>query len=128
MSTATNLQYPEKLKEQAKAVLESLTPEAPPLRLADGILRVGRTRVSLDTVIYAFNQGCTPNVILRKYPSLELADIYSTIACYLRNREMMDAYLANRRKFEEEVRREIEAEEPFEKIRERLLARRAAHE
>jgi uncharacterized protein (DUF433 family) len=128
MSTTTQLEYPHELKEQAKAVLEGVIPAAPPLRLADGVLRVGRTRVSLDTVIYAFNQGYTPKVILRKYPSLELADIYSTIAYYLWNREMIDAYLEERRKFEEEVRLEIEAEEPFEKIRERLLARRAARE
>ena len=128
MSIAAHLEYPLALKEQAKAVLESLTPEPPPLRLADGMLRVGRTRVSLDTVIFAFNRGDSPRVILRKYPSLELADIYSTIACYLRHREIIDAYLEERRKFADEVRREIEAEEPFEKIRERLLARRAAKE
>jgi len=126
MSTTTNLEYPHELKEQAKAVLERLTSVPSPLRLADGVLRVGRTRVSLDTVIYAFNQGYTPKVILRKYPSLELADIYCTIAYYLWNRGMIDTYLEKRRKFEEEVRREIEAEEPFEEIRERLLARRAA--
>jgi uncharacterized protein (DUF433 family) len=126
MSATTHLEYPLALKEQAKAVLESLTPELPPLRLADGMLRAGRTRVSLDTVIGAFNKGCTPSVILRKYPSLELADIYSTIAYYLWNREMIDAYLEERRKFGEELQREIETRWPKEGIKERLLARRAA--
>ena len=126
MSTTTRLEYPDELKEQAKTILECLTPVPPPLRLADGVLRVGRTRVSLDTVIGAFNKGCTPSVILRKYPSLELADIYSTIACYLRHRELIDAYLEERRKFGEEFQREIEALWPKEGIKERLLARRAA--
>jgi len=126
MSTTTHLEYPLALKEHAKAVLESLAPEPPPLRLADGMLRVGRTRVSLDTVIGAFNMGCSPSVTLRKYPSLELADIYSTLAYYLPHRELIDAYLEERRKFGEEFQREIEALWPKEGIKERLLARRAA--
>jgi hypothetical protein len=52
MSTTTRVEYPHELKEQAKAILESLAPPPPPVRLADGVLRVGRTRVTLDTVIY----------------------------------------------------------------------------
>src|SRR3954453_21340341 len=87
MSTATNLRYPEKLKEQAKAVLESLTPEPPPLRLdSNCVLRVGSTRVPLDTVIYAFNTGSTAEGIHEDYSSLELADIYLVIGYYLRHR------------------------------------------
>ncbi len=109
-STTTNLEYPHELKEQAKAILESRTPPPPPVRLLHGVLRVGRTRVSLDTVIYAFNKGCSPRVILRKYPSLELADIYSTIAYYLWNKEMIDAYLEAREKHAEEVRRKSSQE------------------
>jgi uncharacterized protein (DUF433 family) len=129
MSTTTHLEYPLALKEQAKAVLESLTPEPPPLRLdADCVLRVGPTRVPLDTVIYAFNTGCTAEDILRKYPSLKLPHIYAAITYYLWHKEVVDAYLEERRKFGEEVRRVIEAESPSEGWRERLLARRAACE
>ena len=128
MSTATNLQYPEQLKEHAKAVLESLTPEPPPLRLADGKLCVGPTRVSLDTVIYAFNTGATAEEILLRYPTLDLKHIYSVIAYYLWHQETVDAYLEERRKYGEEVEREIRARWPTEGIRERLLARRAAAE
>jgi uncharacterized protein (DUF433 family) len=129
MSTVTHLEYPRELKEQAKAVLESLTPELPPLRLDAGcVLRVSPTRVRLDTVIYAFNTGSTAAEIRADYSSLELADIYLVIAYYLRHREIIDASLKEREKFAAEVRREIEAEEPFAKIRERLLARRAATE
>lgn len=127
MSTATNLEYPPELKEQARALLEELTPEAPPLRLdGDSVLRVGRTRVPLDRVIAGFNAGATPEEIRDHFTSLGLADIYAVIACYLRHREAVDAYLKAREAFADEVRREIEAEEPPEKIRERLLARRAA--
>ena len=126
MSTATHLEYPPELKEQAKALLESLTPEPPPLRLLHDVLRVGHTRVSLDSVIYAFKTGATAEEIRQDYSSLDLADIYLVIGYYLRHREAVDAYLEECEKYAEEVRRAIEAEEPYEKIRERLLARRAA--
>ena len=129
MSTTTQLEYPLRLKEQAKAVLESLTPACPPLRLdGDCVLRVGPSRVPLDTVIYAFKTGCSPEEILHKYPSLKLPDIYAVVTYYLWHQQVVDAYLEERRRFAEEVRRVIEAESPSEGWRERLLARRAACE
>jgi uncharacterized protein (DUF433 family) len=128
MSTATDLRYPSRLKEQAKALLESLAPEPPPLRLADGMLRVGATRVSLDSVIHAFNAGSAAEEILLRYPTLDLRHIYSVIAYYLWHRDIVDAYLEERRKYGEEVEREIRARWPTEGIRERLLARRAVSE
>ncbi len=131
MSATTKLEYPAKLKEQAKAVLESLTaaPPAPPLRLdASDVLRVGPTRVPLDTVISAFNSGCTPEAILEDFPTLNLPDIYAVITYYLQHRELIDAYLEERQKHAEEVRREIETMWPTEGLKERLLARRTAKE
>jgi len=52
----------------------------------DGIVRVAGTRVSLDTVVYAFNQGASAEEILQQYPSLALRDIYATITYYLQHR------------------------------------------
>jgi uncharacterized protein (DUF433 family) len=126
MSTTTHLEYPLALKEHAKAVLESLTPEPPPLRLdADCVLRVGPTRIPLDRVIYAFNTGCTAEAILDDFPTLKLTDIYAVITYYLWHREVVDAYLRAREEHAEEIRREHEARWPKEGIKERLLARRA---
>ena len=48
----------------------------------DGVVRVGQTRVTLDTVIGTHNDGTSPEDILDQYPSLELADVYGTIAYY----------------------------------------------
>jgi len=70
-----------------------LAAEAPPLREQDGALRVGRTRVTLETVLWAFQQGATPEAIVERYPSLELADVYDVVAYYLRHRDEVDAYL-----------------------------------
>jgi len=101
-----------------------LTPTMP-LRIdADGVVRVGRTRVTLDTIICAFREGCTAEGIAEQYPSTELADVYATIAYYLRDRAAVEAYLTERGTLAREVRRENETRwTPFG-LRERLLARR----
>jgi uncharacterized protein (DUF433 family) len=45
-----------------------------------GVLRVNGTRVSLDSVIFAFNEGSTPEEIAQQYTTLNLADIYAVIS------------------------------------------------
>jgi uncharacterized protein (DUF433 family) len=93
---------------------------------SDGVYRVGGTRVRLDTVITAFQLGSTAEEILRKYPSLELADVYSTLAYYLENRDAVVAYLEFKRREAGQVGQELEARFPSAGVRERLLARRDA--
>jgi uncharacterized protein (DUF433 family) len=91
---------------------------------ADGVFRVGGTRVTIDTVIEAFQEGMTPEGIAEQYPSLSLADVYSAIAYYLYHRDEVEAYLKTRRAHAAEVRRENEARFDPAGVRERLLARR----
>jgi uncharacterized protein (DUF433 family) len=74
-----------------------LIAEAPPLSPdGSGGLRVGGTRVLLEMVIRAFQDGATAETIVQRYPSLELSDVYSTIGYYLRHSIEVDAYLADR--------------------------------
>jgi uncharacterized protein (DUF433 family) len=89
-----------------------------------GVLRVGKTRVSLDSVIIAFNQGSTPEDIVCSYDSLTLPEVYATVSYYLQHREEVDAYLAERRQKNEELRAANEARFNHQGLRERLLARR----
>ena len=97
----------------------------PPLSLDnDGVLRVGGTRVRLETVINTFQAGCTAEEILLKYPSLQLTDIYAVITYYLWHRAEVDAYLAERRDLADKVREENETRYSLAGVRERLLARR----
>jgi uncharacterized protein (DUF433 family) len=111
-------------EKKSMSALE-LVAEKPPLAEDEGgVVRVGGTRVRLDTVIYAFQNGCTPEEILMKYPSLNLPDIYSVITYYLLHREEVDAYLNQRKSLIEKVEQEIEARFPSDGVRERLLARR----
>ncbi|MCY3023173.1 MAG: DUF433 domain-containing protein [Planctomycetota bacterium] len=100
------------------------TVETIPLRTdADGVIRVGGTRVTLDTVVAAFEQGATAEEIAQQYPTLALPDIYMVIGHYLRHPDEVAAYLKSRRAFRDAVRRENEAGHAVTGIRERLLAR-----
>jgi len=93
---------------------------------ADGVIRVSKTRVTLDTIIAAFTEGATAEEIAQQYPSVPLADIYSVIGYYLRRRSEVEAYLSRRRQLAEQVRRENESRFNTVGIRERLMARRAS--
>ena len=60
---------------------------------ANGALRVGSSRVSLDSVVIGFLQGEAPETIQRNFPSLSLEEVYGAIAYYLANRREVDAHL-----------------------------------
>ena len=89
----------------------------------DGVVRVGGTRVTLDTIVAAFTEGATAEEIVYQYPSLSLADVYSVIGYYLQRRSDVEAYLRRRRWQADEVRKQNEAQFDPRGIRDRLLAR-----
>jgi len=49
---------------------------APLQATEDGVVRVGGTRVTLDTVVTAFEEGATAEEIVQHYPALRLAATY----------------------------------------------------
>jgi uncharacterized protein (DUF433 family) len=119
------LSYRHRHEDTTVELIETLAPKAPPLRLdADGILRVGGTRVTLDSVIGAYEEGATAEAIAAQYDSLSLRDIYGAITYYLENPDEVAAYLRHQQAEAGEVRRQFEARSPQAGIRERLLARR----
>lgn len=91
---------------------------------AHGVVRVAKTRVTLDTIVKAFLEGCTSEEIGEQYPSLELSDIYLVIGYYLRHREEVNTYLAERQRQADTIQQEVEQRFNPVGIRERLLARR----
>src|SRR5438067_9563220 len=103
-----------------------IQPEAPPLRQdASGGLRVGSSRVLLELVIRAFQDGATPEAIAQRYPTAALADIYAVIAYYLRHQADIELYLMQREQQAQEVRQRIESDQgELAELRARLLARR----
>lgn len=91
---------------------------------ADGVVRVAGTRVTLDTIVGAFDAGATAEEIAQQYSSVPLPDIYSVITYYLRHKPEVCAYLTKREEQAALVRTEVEQRFPSSGLRERLLARR----
>ncbi|MEZ4591797.1 MAG: DUF433 domain-containing protein [Chloroflexota bacterium] len=91
----------------------------------DGSIRVGNSRVLLDLVIFAFNEGRTPEEIVLQFPVLKLAEVYSAIAYYLENREQIDTYLDNRAKEAEKLWANIESDPNQQALRQKLLAKKS---
>lgn len=90
----------------------------------DGVIRIGGSRVTLDTVVATFDAGATAEEIVQQYPSLNLADVYSVIGYYLHRRSEIEDYLQNRRQQADVIRKQNELQFDAKDIRERLLARK----
>lgn len=89
-----------------------------------GALRVGKTGVSLDSVVCAYLQGHSPETIQDQYPALSPEEVHGAIAFYLANRKEVHEYLDRQEKLWEELRRK--SEESPSPVVERLRALRAA--
>jgi uncharacterized protein (DUF433 family) len=102
-------------------------PSPIPLRVDEhGVMRIGQTRVRLDTAITAWQQGESPEQIVENFDALDLADVYTVIGYYLYHRAEVDEYIA--RNQQESARLRAKHEQHFSSagIRARLLARRTA--
>lgn len=98
--------------------------ESIPLKIdAHGVVRVGGTRVTLDTVVYEFEQGSTAEEIAYQFDVLNLADVYAVIAYYLRHQDEVKAYLQEQEKQSTEIREKIEQRSPSKDLRESLIAK-----
>lgn len=64
------------------------------------------TRVSLDSIVYAFLEGQTAESIAQSFPVLTLEQVYGAITFYLANRLDIDAYLT-KEKADFEAMREV---------------------
>jgi uncharacterized protein (DUF433 family) len=60
----------------------------------EGAYRIGDSRVSLDSVVYAWRDGLSPEVIRESFPVLSLEEVYGAITFYLANQEEIDKYLS----------------------------------
>jgi uncharacterized protein (DUF433 family) len=89
----------------------------------DGVARVAGTRVTLDTVVAAFDRGATPEEIVQQYPTLPLADVYSVLGYLLRHQAEVAAYLEQRQARQLNARQGNEQRFDPHGVRRRLLAR-----
>jgi uncharacterized protein (DUF433 family) len=65
----------------------------PYVELNDGVYRVARTRISLDSLVYAYLNGQTAEAIAQSFPLLTLEQVYGALTFYLANRQQIDSYL-----------------------------------
>ena len=107
--------------------MQAFVAKPPPLVVgADGAIRVAGSRVSLETLVTAFDEGATAEEIVQQYPSLPLGSVYGVIAYVLENRASVDAYVTERRRAAGDLQKEVEAHTPPDGLRTRLLARRSS--
>ena len=104
--------------------LSSVTEIIPLETDSSGVVRVGKSRVTLDTIVAAFCEGATAEEIAHQYPSLNLADVYHIIGYYLRRSSEVEQYLRERNAKADALRRQNEARFDPQGVRARLLARR----
>lgn len=92
-----------------------------PLRTdEDGVVRVGHTRVTLQTVIADFHRGASPEEIAHHYPALKLSDVYLVVGYYLEHRSEVDDYVRQQRNLAAQARQEYESLHPQDALREKL--------
>lgn len=95
---------------------------------SEGVVRVGETRVTLDSVVGAFKNGSTSEEITLQFPTLELGDVYAVISFYLKNQAAVEEYLSRQNADADNIRQKIEAQFPPADLRQRLLKRRASQQ
>src|SRR5438067_1359664 len=98
--------------------------EAIPLaKDAHGVYRIGGTRVTLESVVHAYNRGATAEEIVQDFPNLQLPDVYQVIGYYLKHAAELAEYFETREREQKEL---LTAHPEWSKsgLRERLLARR----
>ncbi len=59
----------------------------------DGGFYISGTRVSLDSIVYEFRNGASPESIAQSFPVLRLEEVYGGITFYLANQREIDEYL-----------------------------------
>jgi uncharacterized protein (DUF433 family) len=58
-----------------------------------GAMRIGNSRVMLDSIVAGFEQGHSPETLQQQYPTLSLEEVYGAITYYLAHTDEVHAYL-----------------------------------
>lgn len=97
---------------------------APPFRWDEaGGIRIGQSRVTLDSLLASYNNGSTPEEISVQYSVLRLDEIYAAIAYYLSHRQEIDSYLEQRQHKSQQKRNTLVQQHNLANLRQNLLDR-----
>jgi uncharacterized protein (DUF433 family) len=97
----------------------------------DGGYWVSGSRVSLDSIVYAFLRGASPETIAQSFPLLKLEEVYGAITYYLSHQSDVDSCLRQHdREFENlrtqarqahpELYKKLEESKKIDKVSQRL--------
>jgi uncharacterized protein (DUF433 family) len=88
-------------------------------KLEDGGYRLVGSRVSLDSIVYDWWNGLSPESIVENFQTLTLEQVYGAIAYYLAHKEEVDAQIKRNREKFEELREQWRAARPrlYEKLK-----------
>jgi uncharacterized protein (DUF433 family) len=78
----------------------------------EGVYYIPGTRITLDSIVYAFREGCSPECIREDFVGLSLAHVYGAIAFYLDHQTEIDSYLLGRKDEWDELERQGTAASP----------------
>lgn len=94
-------------------------------KTTDGTIRVGATRVSLESIVHHFSLGATAEEISQKFPVLKLAQIYGVISYFLENHEAVAEYVLRQEAESDQLQQELEPkfQAATNDLRRRILAR-----
>ncbi len=89
---------------------------------------ISDSRVSLDSIVYAFHEGQTAESIAQSFPVLSLEQVYGAVAFYLRNQEAVDSHLRKARLDYEAKRKAARDLDPafYQKLAESRRRKRAS--
>lgn len=88
-----------------------------------GGIRIGSSRVTLDSILASYHNGSTPEEIAIQFSVLRLEDIYSAIAYYLNHQQDVNSYLEQRDQQVQQLRQQLTQKHNLVDLRKRLLTR-----
>lgn len=92
-----------------------------------GTMRIRGSRVSLDSIVHHFKLGATAEQMVHSFPSLQLGDVYSSIAYYLTNRSEVETYLEQQKVEADDLQHQLESNADYQadiaELRSRILGR-----
>jgi uncharacterized protein (DUF433 family) len=95
----------------------------------DGYIHVTGRRIGLQTLVYYYNDGYSPEMLFCEYPTLSLATIHKVIAFYLENRDEVDDYISRCRQEMEALIQATPRKGPgIVELRERMAKRKQLKE
>jgi len=84
--------------------------------VGEDTIRIARTRVGIETVLWDYQAGASPEEIVLRYPTLSLDQVHASITYYLAHREKVERYL-ERLIAQQEEAWGVQQEHPSEFIR-----------